>query len=132
MNHVRHIVATTVVFVTLATLSILADVKTDEKTRVQFGGALGRIVNFFGGRAAREGVTETVAVKGDRKATFKEDSGQIIDLREEQVYEVDLKKKTYKVIAFAEMRRQMEEAQKRAEENARKERSTAQEPPAQP
>ena len=33
-----------------------ADVKTDEKGLVTFGGTLGRIVTFFGGKAAKEGV----------------------------------------------------------------------------
>ncbi len=97
-----------------------ADVRTDEKTRVQFGGALGTMVNLFGGKAAREGVTSTVAVKGDRKATTGDATGQIVDLAEEKVYDLDLKKKTYKVTTFAELRRRMEEARKKAEEDARK------------
>jgi hypothetical protein len=129
MKHHRLSLAATALFLTCTSLSLVADVKTDERTRTQFGGALGRIVNFFGGKGAREGMTETVAVKGDRKATFREDSAQIIDLREEQVYDLDVKKKTYKVTTFAELRRQMEEAQKRAEENAKKERGNA--PPPQ-
>ena len=33
---------------------------------------LGRMVNMFGGKAAREGVTSTIAVKGDRKATLND------------------------------------------------------------
>ena len=37
---------------------------------------LGRMVNMFGGKAAREGVTSTVAVKGDRKATMNDATGQ--------------------------------------------------------
>ena len=49
-----------------------------------------------------------------------EETGQIVDLSEEKVYEVDLRKKTYKVTTFAELRRRMEEAQKKAQENARK------------
>lgn len=100
--------------------SLKADVKTDEKSRVQFAGALGKIVNFFGGKAAREGVTSTVAVKGDRKSTMFDSHGQIIDLNEEKVYDVDLDKKTYKVTTFDELRRKMEEDRKRAEEQARK------------
>jgi len=77
-------------------------------------------VNFFGGKAAREGVTSTVAVKGNRKATTTDQTGQIIDLAEEKIYDLDLKKKSYKVTTFAELRRQMEEARKRAEEEASK------------
>ena len=71
-------------------------------------------MNIFGGKAAREGVTSTVVVKGDRKATMNDETGQIVDLAEEKVYDLDLKKKTYKVTTFAELRRRMEEEQKKA------------------
>lgn len=107
-----------------------ADVRTDQKTRFQLAGALGRVVNIFGGKAAREGVTSTVAVKGDRKITRTDSTGQIIDLAEEKVYELDLKKKRYKVTTFAEIRRQMEEAQRKAQEEARKEQAKAKDEPA--
>jgi hypothetical protein len=100
--------------------SVRADVKTEQKTRVQFGGVLGGIVNFFGGKSAREGVTSTVAVKGDRKVTTSNDTGRIVDLTEEKIYDLDLKRKSYKVTTFAEYRRQLEEARKKAEEEARK------------
>jgi hypothetical protein len=81
---------------------------------------LGKMFNLFGGSKAKEGVTETITVKGDRKATITGDTGQIVDLAEEKVYELNLKDKSYKVITFAEMRRQMEEARRKAEEDARK------------
>ena len=45
---------------------------------------------------------------------------QIVDLKEEKVYNVDFKDKTYTVTTFAEMRRQMEEARKKAEEQAKR------------
>jgi hypothetical protein len=99
---------------------VFADVRTDQKTHVQFAGALGRVVNLFGGRAAREGVISTVIVKGNRKVTMGENSSQIIDLDEEKIYDVDLRRKQYKVTTFAELRRQMEEARKQAEEDARR------------
>jgi sRNA-binding protein len=98
-----------------------ADVRADERARVEFAGMLGRMFNLFGGKSAREGVTSTVAVKGDRKATLNDATGQIIDLAEEKIYDLDVRKKTYKVTTFAELRRQMEEAKKKAEEQARKE-----------
>ena len=50
------------------------------KTHVEFSGMLGRMAEMLGGKSAREGLTSTVAVKGDRKATLSEASGQIIDL----------------------------------------------------
>jgi hypothetical protein len=113
----------TVVFfalVSLASAPALADVRTEQKTQVQFGGMLGRVMNLFGGKAAREGITSTVLVKGDRKVTSTESTSQIIDLAEERVYDLDLRRRTYKVTTFAEMRTRIEEAQRRAQDNARK------------
>ena len=91
-----------------------ADVRSDEKTQVKFDGMLGRMANLFGGRAAKDGVVSTVSVKGDRKATWKGETGQIVDLNEEKVYDIDVRNKTYAVTTFAELRRQMEEARKKA------------------
>lgn len=95
-----------------------ADIKTDEKSQVKFGGMLGRMFGLFGGKGAREGIVSTVAVKGSRKATLNDTNGQIIDLDEEKVYELDMRRKTYEVVTFAELRRRMEEAQRKAEEQA--------------
>jgi len=100
---------------------INADVRADQRGVVKFEGALGRIVNIFGGKAAREGVKTTDAVKGNRKISMTDGSAQIIDLGEEKIYEIDTKKKTYKVTTFDELRRRMTEAQRKAEEDARKE-----------
>jgi hypothetical protein len=122
--------ALTLGLVTLSSYALRADVRTDEKTRMELGGALGRFVGMFAGKAAKEGITTSVAVKGNRAARMNEDTGQIIDLTEEKVYELDLKKKSYKVTTFAEMRRQMEEAQKKAQEQAAK--AKASEKPAEP
>ena len=36
-----------------------------------------------------------MAVKGDRKATMNDTTGQIVDLREEKIYDLDMQKKTY-------------------------------------
>lgn len=104
----------------VSTQALKADVRSDEKTRVQLGGALGKMMNFFGGRSAREGVTQTVALKGNRLMTTNENTGEIVDLSEEKVYTLDIKKKQYTVVTFAEMRRRMEEARKKAEEDAKK------------
>lgn len=121
MTRARKAIALTAVLLTVSSLSLRADVKTDEKSHVEFAGMLGRMVNLFGGKGAREGVTTTIAVKGDRKVTSGENTAQIVDLGEEKVYDLDLRKKSYKVTTFAELRRRMEEAQKKAEENASKE-----------
>jgi hypothetical protein len=118
--------------VTLAPAVSRADVRADEKSHVEFAGTLGRLVNIFGGKAAREGVTSTVAVKGDRKATLNDATGQIIDLTEEKIYDLDMKRKTVKVTTFAELRRRIEEAQKKAEQDARKEQPQASQAPSKP
>jgi hypothetical protein len=98
-----------------------ADVKTRDKAQVKFEGMLGRMFNLFGGKAAKEGIVSTTAVKGDRKATMSEDSGRLVDLSQEKVYEIDMKKKTYTVKTFDEIRREMREAQERAAKDAQKE-----------
>jgi hypothetical protein len=118
--------------VALSSYSLRADVRADEKTHVEFAGMLGRMVNMFGGKAAREGTTSTVAVKGDRMARLDEMTGQIIDLAEEKIYDLDIKKKSYKVTTFAEIRRRMEEARKKAEEDAKKQEGKETKPEAAP
>src|ERR1700687_1894893 len=120
MNRGRISAAMTIGLLIVSGYSLKADVKSDEKSLVKFEGMLGKVVNLFGGKAAREGVRTSVAVKGDRKASISDSTGQIIDSKEEKIYDLDVKKKTYKVITFAELRRRMEEARKKAEEDAKK------------
>jgi hypothetical protein len=100
----------------IAGASLTADVRSQEKSRVQLGGALGRMASMFGGKAAKEGITSEVAVKGDRKLTRTDDRGQIIDLAQEKVYEIDYADKSYKVATFAEIRKRIEEAQQKAKD----------------
>jgi hypothetical protein len=97
-----------------------ADVKMQEKSLVKFTGMLGKMVGMFGGKAAREGIVSTVAVKGDRRARITDKNEQIIDLKEEKIYEVDLEDKSYTVTTFAELRKKMEEARERARQQAAK------------
>lgn len=91
-----------------------ADVKTEEKSQLKMEGMIGRMAGMFGGKAMHEGVINTVAVKGNRKMTVNDTTGQIIDLGEEKIYELDMKGKTYKVTTFEEMRRRLQEARERA------------------
>ena len=104
----------------LAAAPAQAEVKKEERNQVSFAGALGKIFNLFGGKSAREGVVSTVAVSGDRKMTTTgENTAQIVDLREEKIYDLDVRRKTYKVTTFEEIRKQMREAEARARESAR-------------
>ena len=121
MSHSRIALALAACLAVASTQALRADVRSDQKTKFQLAGPLGKVVNFFGGKAARDGVTSTVALKGNRMMTTTGDSGgQIIDLTEEKVYNLDLKKKSYTVVTFAQLRQQMEEARKRAQEEAAK------------
>lgn len=119
-----------VMFASSPTLS--ADVRTDQRVRFQLGGAIGKLVNIFGGKGAREGVTTTVAVKGNRKATLSESTSQIIDLTEEKIYDIDNKRKTYKVTTFAQLRAEMEKARREAEQAAREAQAQERSEPSQP
>jgi hypothetical protein len=116
---IRHLGPLTVALaIAMSTSALFADVKSQERTQVRFEGGLGKVVNFFGGRAAREGVVNTVAVRGDRMMSASDTTGEIVDLREEKVYQLDMKKKTYSVVTFAELRKQMEDAMARAKQQA--------------
>jgi hypothetical protein len=73
-------------------------------------------MNRVAGKAAKEGITSTTSVKGNRKATISDTTGQIVDLSEEKVYTLDINKKEYRVKTFDEIRKELREAA----ENAKK------------
>jgi hypothetical protein len=81
---------------------------------------LGKMAGMFGGKSMREGVVSSVAVKGDRMMTVTGDDAELVDLREEKIYNIDLKKKTYTVMTFEEMRQKIREARQKAEEQMAK------------
>jgi hypothetical protein len=127
MVRLRMLVA--LVIVSLLGSATFADVKTEERTLVQFEGMLGGMARMFGGKAARDGIRASVAVQGDRMARLTGETGEIIDLAEEKVYQLDLKKKTYRVLTFEQMRQQYEAAMKKLQEQT-KELEDAKEPDA--
>ena len=108
------------VAIVLATAPFLtADVKTQHKTSFQLGGMLGGIINRFAGDAAKDGVVSTTAVKGSRQLRGTPQTGKIIDLAEEKVYDLDMKRKEYRVTTFAELRKQWQDAQAKAEKDVK-------------
>jgi len=96
-----------------------AEIKTLEKTTVKIEALPGWMMRMMGAR--KEGILTSTALKGNRKVTTAENTGQIIDLSEEKIYDLDFKKKEYRVTTFEELRRRMKEAQERAEKEARRE-----------
>jgi hypothetical protein len=122
MKRLVRIAAVSVPLVAFAVASVCADVKTHEQVNVKFEGMLGFFLNRT--KAAKEGVTNTAAVKGDRKATTNEATGEIIDLGEEKVYSLNLKKKEYTVETFDQIRARMREEAERARQEQEKQQPT--------
>jgi hypothetical protein len=98
------------------TLPVSAAVKTRQKVSVKFEGMMGRMMSMAG--MGGDPTTSTVSVVGQRMSTFDDRSGQIVDLAEERVYQVDMRRKEYTITTFAQMRQQMEEARKRLAEQS--------------
>jgi hypothetical protein len=95
-----------------------ADATSKQKTLLKFEGALGKVMNLFGGKAAKEGIVSTISVKGNRQLTVTGDNGELIDLDAEKVYAIDFKDRNYKVKTFAEMRKEFEKARQSARDSA--------------
>jgi hypothetical protein len=106
-----------------------AEVKSREKSLVKLEGVLGGVVRVFGGKAAKEGVVSTAAVKGNRKATKTDTRGEIVDLTEQKVYTIDYKDKSYTVRTFDEIREEMRKAAEEAEKQ--RQQAEAKQPPAE-
>jgi hypothetical protein len=98
-------------------------VKAEEHTRVELGGALGGVLKLFGGKAAKEGIVTKTTVLGDRRLLIGEENGQIVDLAEERIYDLDLKKKSYTVTTFADIKKKFEEMRAKAEKEQEKQRA---------
>jgi hypothetical protein len=96
---------------------------------VKFEGGLGRMMSLFGGKAAKEGVVSTVALKGDRKLMISDYGGQIVDLAQEKIYDLNVRDKSYTVMTFAEYRQKLEEAQAKAKKDMQE---AEQQPKAEP
>ncbi len=103
-----------------------ADMQYTEQSKITGGVAVGAM-KFAGvfskdARQATSGTTSTVSFKGN-KMRRESSNGQteIYDLDGKRVINMDMKKRTYSVVTFDEMRAQLEEAKRKAaEEQAKK------------
>jgi hypothetical protein len=91
----------------LAVPPLHADAKTQTQTTFKLAGLMGRFLSHMIGGS--EGVTSTEAVKGNRMSRINDRTGRIVDLDEQKVYTLDMKKKQYSVQTFAELRQQLEQ-----------------------
>ncbi len=102
-----------------------ADFQYTETSKIT-GGAAAGAMKFAGvfskdARQATQGTNSTISLKGNKLR--REDTlgmAEIIDLDGKQIIHIDTKKKTYSVMTFAEMKAQMEEARRKAEEQQAK------------
>ena len=118
MKRLSSLVLLILIAAVAAPFVVEADVKTREKTTFALEGVLGGMVRVFGGRAAREGVEATVAIKGARKSAINNTTGQIVDLTGQRIYNLDVRRREYRVQTFAELRAQFEKAKADAAKQA--------------
>jgi hypothetical protein len=123
----RSLIVVVVTVLALAVPVLRADVKTTQKAQIKLEGMLGRMM-----RGGGDGVTSTVALKGTRKASMNPTTGEIVDLAEQKVYRIDVKKKEYKVLTFEQVRKEWQDAQAEMEKNAGQMQEASGEKPDQP
>lgn len=102
-------------------VALRADFSYQETTQMT-GGALVSILRLGGPftRKAREPIVSTVLIKGNRMATLGKENSTIIDLDKETITEINLAKKNYSVVTFAQMRQAMDDAMARAQAQQQK------------
>jgi len=102
----------------LAVAPALADFSYHEKSAVT-GGSVASMMKVAGvfSKAAREPMEATMAVKGNRMAHRSERHGSIVDLDAETITQIDLQRKTYSVMTFAQMRAMIEQMQQKMKQN---------------
>ena len=95
----------TAVILALAAGSARADFSYEQTSKIT-GGMMAGMMKFAGAfsKQAREPMRSTVTVKGDRMAMISANRINIIDLAAETMTDVDLEKKTYAVITFADFK----------------------------
>jgi hypothetical protein len=100
---------TTAIALVLAAGSARADFSYEQTSKMT-GGMMAGMMKFAGAfsKQAREPMRATVSVKGDRMSTMSGNRLTIIDLSAETMTDVDLEKKTYAVITFADFGRAMQ------------------------
>jgi hypothetical protein len=123
----RRSLISSVVALALVVPALRADVKTTQKSQLKLEGLLGRMM-----RGAGDPISSTIAVKGPRKISMNPTTGEIVDLAEEKVYRLEVKKKEYKVVTFEQLRKEWQDAQAEMEKNADQMREASGEKPDEP
>lgn len=97
------------VLFSIVAVTLRADFSYQQSSKIT-GGAMAGMMKVAGAfsKQAREPMQATISVKGDRLSMMGANRNSIIDLTAETMTEVDLEKKTYAVITFAEFSRAMQ------------------------
>ncbi|HET8548717.1 MAG TPA: hypothetical protein VFL57_11960, partial [Bryobacteraceae bacterium] len=93
-----------------ATLPLAADFSYEQSSKIT-GGVMAGMMKVAGvfSKQAREPIRSSVLVKGDRMANVMTKNTQVIDIGRETFTDIDLEKKTYSVITFADFQRALQE-----------------------
>lgn len=101
----------------LLAMPAAADFSYEQSSKIT-GGMMAGMMKVAGvfSKTAREPIRTAVLVKGDRMANVSAKNIQVIDLARETITDIDLDRKSYSVITFADMRRAMEEMSRKMAE----------------
>jgi hypothetical protein len=102
-------ILSTTALLTVAAGSVRADFSYEQTSKIT-GGMMAGMMKFAGAfsKQAREPMQTTVSVKGDKLSMSSARHINIIDLGAETMTDIDLDKKTYSVITFADFAKAMQ------------------------
>lgn len=108
----------------LAASTMLADFSYQETTKITGGSLIAalKMMGVFSKQARQMGepTQSTVALKGDRMVHRGPQNTAIIDLGSETITNIDLQKKTYTVMTFAELKQMMEQMSQKMQQQQQK------------
>lgn len=118
-------------FVFVLPTALYASDYTYQQTTQMTGGSLLKMmktVGVFSSQARHMGdpIVSTIYLKGNRLADVSPQQIQIIDLDNETITQVDVEKKTYSVMTFAQMKQAMENAREQMKKEMAKQQPQAQ------
>ena len=99
----------------LAAGSARADFSYEQTSKIT-GGMMAGMMKFAGAfsKQAREPMQTTVSIKGDKLSTSSPHHLNVIDLSAETITDIDLDKKSYSVITFADFTKAMQKVSEKA------------------
>lgn len=117
--------------------SLYAGDYTYQQTTQLTGGSLlhmMKTVGVFSSQARHMGdpIVSTIYLKDNRLANVSADTIQIIDLDKEAITQIDVQKKTYTVMTFAQMKQAMENARSQMQQQAAQQPAQTAQPAASP